>query len=144
MLRSENINKLNELEIFKNKVAFEFKDGWTSLIYELGNDIAKLCELTNCKLPHIQQIKTKLGTLRFYYDTSNFEYPKVVEKSIRLLVFEAENKSSRICEECGKNGKLRVLDGYWFTSCEEHSNEASLTSEEWVELQQKKIKDNED
>jgi hypothetical protein len=32
MLNDENENKLNELEIFKDKVAFEFKDGWTDLL----------------------------------------------------------------------------------------------------------------
>ena len=66
MLNNENENKLNELEIFKDKVAFEFKDGWTDLVYNLGKDITELCELTNCELPMIQQIKEKMGTLRFY------------------------------------------------------------------------------
>ena len=30
--------KLNSLEIYQ-KVAFEFKDGWNGLVYELGKDI---------------------------------------------------------------------------------------------------------
>lgn len=53
MLNSKNREKLKELEIFK-KVAFEFKEGWTDLVYELGKDIQELCELTNCELPYIQ------------------------------------------------------------------------------------------
>ena len=35
----DNFNKLNSLAIYKDKVAFEFKDGWTDLIYNLGKDI---------------------------------------------------------------------------------------------------------
>ena len=134
----QNINKLNELKIF-DKVDFEFKSGWNNLVYELGKDITELCELTNCELPHIQQIKEKLGTLRFYYNCLNSEYPEIVKKSIKALVKEAENKSSNICEECGKYGELRVDGGYWFTSCDEHKKN-SITAEEWKELKFKNLK----
>ena len=41
MINDENANKLNELEIFKDKVAFEFKDGWNDLIYENTPKIKK-------------------------------------------------------------------------------------------------------
>lgn len=37
-MKTENIEKLNSLEIYQ-KVAFEFKDGWNDLVYELGKDI---------------------------------------------------------------------------------------------------------
>lgn len=84
MLNDENENKLNELEIFKNKVIFEFHDGWTNLIYDLGKDITELCELVNCELPIIQQIKTKFGTLRFYYNCLNSEYPEILKKVFPL------------------------------------------------------------
>ena len=67
-MKTENIEKLNSLEIYQ-KVAFEFKDGWNGLVYELGKDIEDLCKLANCELPLIQQIKEKFGTLRFYYNT---------------------------------------------------------------------------
>ena len=126
MLNNENENKLNELEIFKDKVAFEFKDGWTDLVYNLGKDITELCELTNCELPMIQQIKEKMGTLRFYYNCLNSEYPEIVEKSIRALVDKAENKSANTCEICGKYGETRT-NGIIHTSCEEHKLENSLT-----------------
>ena len=113
-------------ELFKNKVPFEFKDGWTDLIYELGKDITELCELTNCELPMIQQVKEKMGTLRFYYNCLNSPYPEIVEKSIRALVFKAESKSSTTCETCGKWGETRT-NGIVHTSCEEHKLENSLT-----------------
>ena len=35
----DNFNKLNSLALYKDKVAFEFKDGWTDLVYNLGKDI---------------------------------------------------------------------------------------------------------
>ena len=82
---AENYEKLKSLKIFE-KVAFEFHDGWTNLVFQLGKDITELCELTNCELPMIQQIKEKMGTLRFYYNTLNSQYPPIVEKSIRALV----------------------------------------------------------
>ena len=88
-MKTENIEKLNSLEIYQ-KVAFEFKDGWNGLVYELGKDIEDLCKLANCELPLIQQIKEKFGTLRFYYNTLNSQYPKIIEKSIRALVSQAK------------------------------------------------------
>jgi hypothetical protein len=136
MLSDENENKLNELELFKNKVIFEFHDGWTDLIYELGKDITELCKLTNFELPMIQQIKTKMGTLRFYYNTLNSEYPEIVEKSIRALVDKAEIKSASTCEYCGKYGELRTT-GLWFTACEEHKGN-SITLEKFKELDLKR------
>ena len=129
---SENKDRLNELEIYKN-ITFEFNDGWTDLIYELGKDITELCELTNCELPMIQQIKEKFGTLRFYYNTLNSQYPKIVEKSISALVRQAESKSKRICAYCGKNAELRVSTGFWFTACDEHKKD-SITLDEYEEL----------
>jgi hypothetical protein len=129
MLSDENEKKLNELEIFKDKVVFEFHDGWTDLIYELGKDITELCELTNCELPMIQQIKEKFGTLRFYYNTLNSQYPKIVEKSISALVSQSESKSVNVCEICGKYGETRT-NGIVFTSCDEHKLENSITIEE--------------
>ncbi|MCT7638460.1 hypothetical protein [Aliarcobacter butzleri] len=132
---SENRKKLKELKIFE-KVPFEFKDGWTNLVYELGKNIEELCKLTNCELPIIQQIKEKLGTLRFYYDDSKFQYPDAIKNSIFALVSRAVGKSANICETCGKYGELRVERGFWFTSCDEHKKN-SITVDEWKELDKK-------
>lgn len=131
--------KLKELKIFE-KVAFEFKDGWIDLVYNLGKDITELCELTNCELPYIQQIKEKMGTLKFYYNCLNSPYPEIVEKSIRALVQQAENKSANICEVCGKYGELRT-NGIFHTSCENHKLENSMTAEEWKDLNKKQRED---
>lgn len=125
----ENEDKLKELKIFEN-VLFEFKDGWTDLVYNLGKDITELCELTNCEIPLMLQVKEKLGTLRFYYDDNKFNYPDAVKNSIFALVSQAVWKSANICENCGKYGELRVTKrGLWFTTCEEHK-EDSITVDE--------------
>jgi uncharacterized Zn-finger protein len=121
MLNQGNRDKLNQLEIFKDKVDFEFHDGWTDLIYGLGTDITELCKLTNCELPHMQQIKTKFGTLRFYCNTSNSEYPKVVKKCINLLVKAAQEESKNICEYCGKRGELRTTN-FGLSVCGDHKD----------------------
>jgi transcription elongation factor Elf1 len=144
MNKQDSKNKLDELEIFKDKVAYEFKDGWTDLVYQLGKDITELCESANCELPMIQQVKEKLGTLRFYYDDSKNEYPKIIRKCMRILVSKAENESASICEICGKKGQLRakMINKYslWITTCEEHK-EDSLTVEEFKNSQNKHQQD---
>ena len=138
MNKQDSKNKLDELEIFKDKVAYEFKDGWTELVYELGKDITELCKSLNCELPMIQQVKEKMGTLRFYYNCLNSPYPEIVEKSIRAFVNNAETKSASTCEVCGKYGQLRVSKrALYFTVCEEHK-EDSITTKEYEELVLKK------
>ncbi|MCT7523088.1 hypothetical protein N5T57_09145 [Aliarcobacter cryaerophilus] len=132
----DNFNKLNSLALYKDRVAFEFKNGWTDLVYSLGKDIEDLCKLTNCELPLIQQIKEKFGTLRFYYNTLNSQYPEIVEKSIRALVFQAEIKSSNTCEICGKYGEVRVDGGIYTTVCEEHKGN-SIPKDEYEEMVKK-------
>ena len=138
---SENRAKIKSLKIFEN-APIEIKDGWTNLVSQLGKDITELCELTNCELPMIQQIKEKMGTLRFYYDDSKFQYPDAVKNSIFALVSRAVGKSANICEKCGKWGELRVDGGYWFTSCNEHKRN-SITAEEWKDLDKKQREERE-
>ncbi|MCT7540371.1 hypothetical protein N5T82_11020 [Aliarcobacter cryaerophilus] len=132
----DNFNKLNSLALYKDRVAFEFKNGWTDLVYSLGKDIEDLCKLTNYELPLIQQIKEKFGTLCFYYNTLNSQYPEIVEKSIRALVLHAVNKSSNTCEICGKDGETRVDGGIYTTVCEEHKGN-SISKNEYEEIMKK-------
>lgn len=132
-LTDENKARLKELEIFKDKVPFQFKNGWVDLVYEIGKDITELCKLTNCELPVIERVKSKYATLRvdYYFNT---KVPPIIERLIDSLLYEAEDKSSRICEVCGKEGQLRTTkSGSWdFTVCDEHK-EDYLTMEEFKE-----------
>lgn len=74
----------------------------------------------------VTQIKEKFGTLRFYYHGGD-DY-------IRGLESMADSMSARICEDCGKPGKLR--SGGWVrTLCEEHA----LAKEVQDELRSRKV-----
>jgi hypothetical protein len=68
----------------------------------------------------VTQIKEKFGTLRFYYHGGD-DY-------IRGLESMADSMSARICEDCGKPGKIR--SGGWVrTLCEEHALEKEIQDE---------------
>ena len=60
----------------------------------------------------LDQVKEKLGTLRFYY-TGGDEY-------IRGMVTMAEAMSGTTCETCGNVGKFRGKS-WFYTSCDEHN-----------------------
>ena len=70
------------------------------------------------------------------YNTLNSQYPEIVEKSIRALVFQAEMKSSNTCEICGKYGEVRVDGGIYTTVCEEHKGN-SISKNEYEEMVKK-------
>jgi hypothetical protein len=138
-LTKENKDKLRELEIFKNKVPFQFKNGWFDLLYNLGRDIEEVCKLASCELPQIDEIKSKYSSLRFdYYYKSDVKVPKIVEKLIDSLIYEAEDKSERICEFCGSDGSsditedgdlvLKVCDRWKEAESEELNKEKSFLS----------------
>ena len=64
----------------------------------------------NCKeftlpIPRAAQVKQKLGGLRFYMNYSNEKMEKLISK--------ASQKSYKICEDCGEEGKLRTENRRW-------------------------------
>ena len=84
---------------------FDHGDGWNDLI-------TVLCEGIQSHLDGLQrmavfpespfevlQVKEKFGTLRFYTNWTDSEIDK--------LIGEAEAKSAKTCEFCGKDGKRR-------------------------------------
>lgn len=70
------------------------------------------CKEFKMQHPAASQIKEKFGTLRFYLTSGTEEMWKIVH--------EAENKSCKICEECGAPGKRRG-GGWILTLCDEHA-----------------------
>jgi hypothetical protein len=58
--------------------------------------------------PCASQVKEKFGTLRFYLTQGTEEMYAITD--------EAERKSAKTCEECGKPGKLRG-HGWVYTRC---------------------------
>lgn len=70
-------------------------------------------------LPQVtaEQVKEKFGTLRFYTNLGD-DY-------IYGLVAMAESMSARVCERCGKPGKL-FTSGWFYTACDDHARPEDL------------------
>lgn len=90
-------------------------DGWYYLIYGLCERIQKeLDKKGNEDLKKefaVNQVKEKLGGLRFYVYGSNSEIDKLIDR--------VEKLSFKICEHCGKDGKLVEIKDWRFTLCKE-------------------------
>ena len=69
------------------------------------------------KVPVASQVKEKFGGLRFYVNGA-------IEKHWNYITF-AESMSYRVCETCGKPGKLHT-NGWHYVACDEHTNEDDL------------------
>ena len=97
----------DNLQISLMGFGFTCGGGWYDLIYQLCSDIKKLVD----KDPlledfRVEQVKEKLGGLRFYTSPATEE--------VFLLIQEAERKSYTICEECGREGKLARSRRGWY------------------------------
>jgi len=88
---------------------FECGDGWFEL---LDNLMDKIKEVDTDRSVSIHQVKEKFGGLRFYIEGGNDEVDE--------LISEAEEKSFKTCEVCGKPGKTNK-SGWIKTACEEHT-----------------------
>ncbi|KAK0447271.1 hypothetical protein EV421DRAFT_1901386 [Armillaria borealis] len=82
--------------------------GWEGLIREI-------CEKLKGTDVVFRQIKEKFGQLRVYVDNGD-------EETWRYL-HEMEEKSAKVCEECGEAGNLADSNGWLFATCEECANE---------------------
>lgn len=82
--------------------------GWQPIVKQAIDDIAGLGG-------QITQIKEKFGGLRIYY------YSEDNHDMIGEVIQNAENECAKLCEYCGKPGKLKEINGLWLkTVCEEH------------------------
>lgn len=86
--------------------------GWASLIDEIFDKLDSMEDP-----PRIVQVKEKYAGLRVYLDVYIDELEKVI--------LEAEKKSFKMCETCGKPGKIRGK-GWYYTSCDEHARNGDL------------------
>ena len=98
------------------RYGFGIKDGWFNLIDKLCADIQNKIDQEKKKDPKYHQVtafqvKEKFGGLRFYIngapDTKIFD-----------MIHKAENESYKICESCGKKGKLTNAFKWYKTLCE--------------------------
>ena len=125
----QKYDELKKLPIYRNN-GFECDMGWFEILYDLGQKITGYCDQNQLPLPKIQQIKEKLGFLRFYFmfqtqiDTRHNEL-------LRSWVREAENQSKTTCEQCGETGQLYNTGGRLHVACQNHREENSLTEDEF-------------
>ena len=112
------------------KFGFECKDGWFDLIYKLSSTIQELLDFKDYKnrTAGIQiiafQVKEKMGSLHFYYDTEKLKVKtskklkQIVEYQVTGAVRLAEKLSSKICEYCG-NKATKQTKPWTRNLCEE-------------------------
>lgn len=70
------------------------------------------------------QIKQKFGTARFYFDNTT--------QKAKDIIKEYENKSSITCEMCGEEGRLRNINGWYVTICDEDFAEIMKENEKSI------------
>jgi hypothetical protein len=95
----------------RNLMAFDFQcgEGWYPLIWDMLDKIQDIVDETGIDL-EVTEIKEKYGALNIYLSSYTNE--------IFDIVREAENKSTSICEICGKEGKLVKVGYWWMTRCD--------------------------
>lgn len=107
----------------------ETGDGWYDLLDECMGKMQLICDLASTPENRVQvvaeQIKSKFGTLRFYYRVEGLENldpekSKIIWNIISDIENKADSMSGRTCEICGKHGKTEG-NGWVTTLCEEHS-----------------------
>lgn len=91
---------------------FECGDGWYELIRQLSEKLTKLIK----EFPKEEQsdfralqVKEKYGTLRFYLTAGT--------DAIFDAIDEASSSSAKICESCGRPGRIRG-EGWLLTRCD--------------------------
>ena len=99
-------------------------DGWAKLVDEAYD----ILDAFNKKLQSIDvlQVKEKFGTLRIYIrnrvkvtsdNVTNMIEPEVFE-DIWKRIHELELKSAKVCEECGAEGEIRDIKGWYKCFCD--------------------------
>jgi|ERR1035437_306171 hypothetical protein len=94
--------------------------GWSALIKEL------YLEMMNYPGVHLTQVKEKFGMLRIYWDNPGVSEDDKNVEGKSLIPFQAfiaatENKSGKMCELCGKEGKV-INENRWLKArCPEHA-----------------------
>lgn len=89
---------------------FECGDGWYNIIDNLCGCIQSYVDANTRTQVEAVQVKEKYGTLSFYISSG--------DDTVYGMIWLAEYMSGRICEQCGKEGKLRGTD-WLFTMCDD-------------------------
>lgn len=103
---------------------FECGDGWFDLIDELCRDLQAEADSGRIPQPVAQQVKEKIGSLRFRFFPL-YEFSKD-------LLETARKKSLEICEVCGETGRLRCAPSFGYrTTCDSHAREGDSIAMNW-------------
>jgi hypothetical protein len=94
---------------------FQCRDGWFDLIHRLCERLEPFVSKLNATLPpeehfEVLQVKQKFGGLRFYVSHNNGAIDSEIER--------AHLESLGTCENCGRRGLLRNINGWLITLCE--------------------------
>ena len=106
---------------------FEVSDHWFDILYELSKKLDELYKdlPKDDDYPAVVQVKEKFGGLRYYMGS----IPEHLSEKTDEYVREAEEKSYRTCEICGKEGKNRNIRGWLSVLCETHYHEQGLKND---------------
>lgn len=80
--------------------------GWHAVVTKLIDDLFELGWDGQ-----LAQIKEKFGGLRFYIEQG--------DEAVWTRIEQAEKECDKICDACGKPGKLTGA-GWWAVRCDEH------------------------
>jgi hypothetical protein len=89
--------------------------GWYTILWELGEHIEEELEKMTQEERgsfEIADIKEKFGGLRFYCYGN---------EAIEKWISKAEDESYKTCEQCGKPGKNKRVNGWIYTVCKKHT-----------------------
>lgn len=106
-------------------IEFSICIGWYNLLDELSRGLQPLVVQHNKINPNkfkVIQIKEKFAGLRYYISTVDSS----VSKEVYSLIDEAQIKSTRICEYCGRKGSFRGNIGWMHTLCFRHYIESRI------------------
>lgn len=94
----------------------ECSDGWYPLLHDLCQAITERYQKEGEPVDLIVlQIKEKFASLHFYYtyaDTPAHSKSQTLRSDIRQIIEDFEDKSTTVCELCGKSGAPR-MDLLW-------------------------------
>lgn len=113
MISREIIQKYPKL-FGESLICFECGEGWFKLLDELFEKINVIVEKENFEDFRILQVKEKFGRLQIFINYGNDE--------IYNLINDATEKSTKMCELCGKPGTL-TREGWFRVLCKQHLRE---------------------
>ena len=101
----------------KSCMAFglEISDYWFQPVWDALEKIEKIVPEDEWFI--LDQVKSKYASLRVYYHVNNCGDRKFYDKIDKVITM-AEKECAKICEQCGKPGKLVGTSWVWI-KCEE-------------------------